>query len=209
MKPSLPFVQTTFLMSKYTERKVNLKGIHLCQLGQLWKRKIYWPRGQTFCLSNWKMWHRQQQVNEETAQENSQMTKNALENISSELTCTSIYFWFFLKCFSVVFWTKYARCWAGNPKLWVRWASQTVKFITGWTRVDIWKHYFFETLLHWTRFLLRNQWLLGNTIVHLYMYKKVCYNLVTCALSSLQWSCFVSVFCQPNNFPPRKFLLRK
>ena len=36
--------------------------------------------------------------------------------ILSEPTCTSSWFWFFLQFFSAVFRTKYAGCWAGNPK---------------------------------------------------------------------------------------------
>ena len=104
------------------ERQINLKRLHCWRLGQLWKTKqwklhrikkpIARPKivfvkleNVASCLTSFlSKWMKK----------SSQTTKNALENISSEPSCTSIWFWFFLAFSSVVFRTKYPGCWAGN-----------------------------------------------------------------------------------------------
>ena len=126
MKTSPLFLyEQLFLLWKYTERKINLKRLHRCRLGQHWKsRKMkappnklaYREDGNGVCQTGKCVENvasrlvNSKRIKKQLTEKLSYDKESNGKVISSEPTCTSSWFWFFLEFFSVVFRTKYAGC---------------------------------------------------------------------------------------------------
>ena len=111
------------LLWKYTERKINLKKLSRCRLGQLWKsRKMkappnklaYREDGNRVCQTGKCGIAFGQQVNSKRMKKHlTEKLSNDKERNGKHFVRTYMYFhscFYFLEFFSVVFRTKYAGC---------------------------------------------------------------------------------------------------